>query len=566
VGEATLRDYATFAEWELGRRIDASVGRAMRMALLPATLWRVPLGGGAELDPVAELERFEFGVRGSLLSCHCPDAVDDFFFLDLPTGELTIGGEVTPEYRWWLIEAVEREPASFLRDPVVASSRSTAAEGGRMMVLQFQTGSDQAGVGTVPLDARRSVVFSHVRRDEHRRVYGFTVDAPRLLEPLVLAEIAASPLLPPALVGTAENTDVLAMKVALGDGHVIYRSGVEPRPDLLAVDTLALPVGRVTLAMSVRPEVAGSLVIGGLPRSRLPLLLGSLGLTLLLTLAALAQIRRQQLFFRSRAEFVSGVSHELRTPLAQIRLFSDLLASGRLEPAQRERSLRILTEESKRLTYLVDNVLRFSRAERGDDRITPVPTDLGALVTGIVEDFAPLARSREVRIEVSADGSVVAPVDPDAIRQVVLNLLDNAVKYGPRGERVTVRVMAKGDAARIEVGDGGPGVPPADRERIWDPYRRLARPAEESTGGSGIGLAVVREIVTRHGGRAWVEEGDPGAVFIVHLPLSPGSGGDDPVRGEAAAAEDPALPVERRSARREASLAGSPGRSESAGP
>jgi signal transduction histidine kinase len=467
----------------------------------------------------AEVSRFAFGVRAALGPCGCADAASDFFFIDADTGELRMadGGSGSTDRGRIAAEVLSR-PWPVVRDTLIGPARVREGSGGRLMIAQVRTVGDMDGITTIPQGRGRALVFTQIRSADARRVYGFTMDVPRLLRPLVEAEIAGSALLPPSLVAGATNGELLAMDVRTAEGETIFRSEWAPVPALASADTLDLGIGLLAMRTAVRPEIAGRLVIGGLPASRLPLLLGSLGLTLLLLVLALRQLQRQQAFFRARADFVSGVSHELRTPLAQIRLFTDLLASGRLDPARRERSLRIMAEETKRLTYLVDNVLRFSREERGGDRVAPVPTDIGALVEEIAADFSPLARSRGVEIRVRTDAGLRAQVDPDAIRQVLLNLLDNAVKYGPSGQRVEVTALAEGESVRIEVADEGPGIPPRDRQRIWEPYQRLGRTVERASGGSGIGLAVVRELVGLHGGEAFVQESAVGARFVVRLP------------------------------------------------
>jgi signal transduction histidine kinase len=286
--------------------------------------------------------------------------------------------------------------------------------------------------------------------------------------------------------------------------------------------------------VSVRPAVAAVRVSGEEPGSRLPLLLGVFTLTLILFGTAVVQLRRQQELVRLRDDFVSGVSHELRTPLAQIRLFADLLETGRLhDPAQRARSVRIINEESRRLTFLVENILHFSRAQRDANRLSPLPVEVGELVREIVDAFAPLAR--EAEFVTRAEPGVVARIDRDAFRQVLLNLLDNAAKYGPRGQTVQVGMAVVGFAVRVWVADQGPGVLPEDRGRVWEPYRRLERHAGSATGGSGIGLAVVRDLVELHGGRVWVEDAPGGgARFVVELPGAtyagpPGEGELEPI-------------------------------------
>jgi signal transduction histidine kinase len=136
-----------------------------------------------------------------------------------------------------------------------------------------------------------------------------------------------------------------------------------------------------------------------------------------------------------------------------------------------------------------------------------------------MDAFAPLARARRAKINSSIEPGLVARVDPRGLRQIVLNLLDNAVKYGPVGQTVNVSLAGNDDKVVIAVEDKGPGVPRSEREKIWDPYVRLSRAAESAAGGSGIGLSIVRELVRLHGGRTWVEDAQSGgARFVVEFP------------------------------------------------
>jgi signal transduction histidine kinase len=277
--------------------------------------------------------------------------------------------------------------------------------------------------------------------------------------------------------------------------------------------------------VGLRPELASQLIVGGLPRSRLPLLAGVFVLTAGLLGVAWRQLHRQQELARLRTEFVSGVSHELRTPLAQIRWFAELLHLGKLRSDdERARSAGIIDQEARRLTYLVENVLNFSRAEKGTNRITPSTLDLDAEMRDGVEMFTPLARSRRMSVRLGPATGLTVAADRDALRQILLNLLDNAAKYGPAGQTISVGAApapaTNGDRVRFWVEDQGPGIPAADRGRVWEPYVRLNRDAESATGGSGIGLSVVRELVVLHGGGAWIEAGGAGggARVVVELP------------------------------------------------
>ena len=198
------------------------------------------------------------------------------------------------------------------------------------------------------------------------------------------------------------------------------------------------------LGVTLRPDIASQLVVGGLPRSRLPMLIGLFALTVGLVVAAVIQLRRQQQLAQLRVDFVSGVSHELRTPLAQIRLFAELLRNGQSRSDQeRERSFSIIDEEAQRLTYLVENVLSFARSEHGRSTVIVEPLAMDREMEAAIDAFAPLARVRRAKIRSTIEPGLVSRVDPRGLRQIVLNLLDNAVKYGPLGQTVNVTLSGR---------------------------------------------------------------------------------------------------------------------------
>jgi signal transduction histidine kinase len=251
------------------------------------------------------------------------------------------------------------------------------------------------------------------------------------------------------------------------------------------------------------------------PRSRLPLLFGLLAVTAGLAAVALRQLRREQELVRLRTDFTSSVSHELRTPLTQILLFAETLELGRAgSEGERRQALGIIVQEARRLAHLVENVLQLSRAERRMVRVRTEEQRLAPLLHETVERFTP---GSGVRLVTVLDEALVAPVDADALRQIVINLLDNAMKYGGSAGPIVLRATLSGDRARVEVDDTGPGIPAADRARVWQPFVRLER--TPSVAGSGIGLSVVRELAGAHGGTCWVEESPAGgARLVVELP------------------------------------------------
>jgi len=134
-----------------------------------------------------------------------------------------------------------------------------------------------------------------------------------------------------------------------------------------------------------------------------------------------------------------------------------------------------------------------------------------------------LAAARGASVSASVPEDLVVTADPGAVRQMLLNLLDNAVKYGPAGQDVRIGAARENGVAKLWVDDAGPGIPRADRERVWDRFWRLERDRESAVAGSGIGLAVVRELATLHHGRAWIDDNGPaagtGTRVVIELPV-----------------------------------------------
>ena len=309
---------------------------------------------------------------------------------------------------------------------------------------------------------------------------------------------------------------VFAIRVADRDGGVWFRSQADLPQMYVATDTMLPVVPGLSATFALLPGAESKVIIGGMPRSRLPTLLALIAVTTGLLVMSMLLIRRESEITRLRADFVAGVSHELRTPLAQIRMFTETLILGRVRTeSERQRSLEIIDQEARRLTHLVENVLMFARSERGSSRVNLEPTDVAADVRDAIHGFAILSRSRAVEIKPELQEDIVLAVDRGALRQILLNLLDNAVKYGPLGQRVTVGLALFGGGVRLWVDDEGPGVPPEERARVFESFYRLERHAASPVAGSGIGLAIVRELVQLHEGRVWLDEAPGGGARVV---------------------------------------------------
>ena len=228
-----------------------------------------------------------------------------------------------------------------------------------------------------------------------------------------------------------------------------------------------------------------------------------------------------------KSEFVANVSHELKTPLALVRMFAEMLQSGRVSTdAKKKEYLDIIVRESERLSALIENVLDFARLERGRGSYEFAEGDIGDAVTRAANVYRYRAETDGVKLVLDVEASLPrARIDERAIQLAVINLVDNALKYAPGGE-ITIRASGHDGGVRIDVADQGPGVAPEDRHRIFERFVRLSSSRDERiekarspVRGSGIGLALVKHIAESHGGRAWVEsELGRGATFTFTIP------------------------------------------------
>jgi len=356
-------------------------------------------------------------------------------------------------------------------------------------------------------------------------IVGFEVDFVKLGS-WISASLNRQPLVPGSLGHGKVTNEFVHVIIRDQSGAPLYSLGNTPRTGFAVTkpfgDAYQGVLSGFEAEASIDPQVARQIVVGGLPPSRRWLFLTLLALNAALIVMAILQLRREMMFQRLRDEFVSSVSHELRTPLTQIRMFAETLLLERVRSIEeQQRSLEIIDRESRRLSQLVENVLQFSRMEKKLDTLAKENREIAPLLQETVEDFTSMMNGRESRIETRLQPHLFADVDAGSLRQILINLLDNAVKYGRKPQQIIVGLEPRGAAACLYVEDEGPGVPPADRKRIFQRFQRLDRDRQSSIAGTGIGLSVVRDLVTRHGGTCSVTSGQRGgARFIVELPLS----------------------------------------------
>ena len=228
-----------------------------------------------------------------------------------------------------------------------------------------------------------------------------------------------------------------------------------------------------------------------------------------------------------RQEFVANVSHELRTPLSLIKSATEtLLEGGKDDPAALGRFLQIIDKHANRLALLIDDLLLLSTLDSGGLRLNRQPVPFRSTVQDAIDDLTQRADERDVTLKNSVPGALVALADNDRMRQVMSNLLDNAIKYGRLGGTTSVEGRTLPDG-RIEimVVDDGPGIPKESQERIFERFYRVDKARSREQGGTGLGLAIVKHVVQAHGGEVRLEsEPGSGSRFILTIPLAAPTG------------------------------------------
>ena len=233
-------------------------------------------------------------------------------------------------------------------------------------------------------------------------------------------------------------------------------------------------------------------------------------------------VRRDLRMAEMRSQFVSSVSHELRTPLTSIRMFAETLRLGRSRDQKTQvEYLDTIVSESQRLTRLLNNVLDFSKIEKGKRTYRPVPTSLYEIIQASARTMEYPLSQCSFRLNVNAEENLPdVRVDRDALEQAILNLLHNAMKYSGDSRSIELRLRRKDGRAIIQVVDQGIGIDPKEKEKIFEKFYRIPTGENERTAGTGLGLALVFHIVKAHGGHIEVESvPGKGSIFSIHLPL-----------------------------------------------
>jgi two-component system phosphate regulon sensor histidine kinase PhoR len=254
-----------------------------------------------------------------------------------------------------------------------------------------------------------------------------------------------------------------------------------------------------------------------------PIEIAGLARMVMLTLRDLSEIRRVE---RMRVDFVANVSHELRTPLTSVLGFVETLQGpARNDPVARERFLAVISEQARRMSRLVDDLLSLSRIEQSSHLQPATLADLASIAGHVLDTLAPMARESEVDVVLDAKEPVLVRGDRDELVRVAENLIENAIKYGKCDKPVEVTVASRRADGILIVRDHGPGVAPEHLPRLTERFYRVDAGESRAKGGTGLGLAIVKHILARHRGRLTIEsQPGQGATFSAIVPLGGAQG------------------------------------------
>jgi two-component system, OmpR family, phosphate regulon sensor histidine kinase PhoR len=302
-----------------------------------------------------------------------------------------------------------------------------------------------------------------------------------------------------ALIETVRNSELLALirkalrgeeglqsEIAMGIAQIQYFS------------VSATPVRALDPGSTVPPKISGAVVV----------------------LHDVTELRRLE---RVRQDFVANVSHEFKTPLTAIQGFTETLLGGALDdPKNNVRFLHIIRNHAVRLARLTDDLLKLARIEAGKMEVEFFSVGLMELIEGCAETALMKANKKQITLDIEIPPGL-PPVRGDAelLKDVLQNLLDNAIQYTPNGGRIRVTAEAGPRDATVTVADTGIGIPLADQERIFERFYRVDAARSREAGGTGLGLSIAKHIMEAHGGRLWVEsEVGKGSRFSFSIPLA----------------------------------------------
>lgn len=370
------------------------------------------------------------------------------------------------------------------------------------------------------LDDGHGVLFRRVWRDGQRSIQGLLFDQPALLDAAIAAPFRDSALYSMSDLTVAWHDAVLRLVPGERASRGLSRAS-EVRGELLLQTRLSAPLDGLQLVFSARrlPAGPGARIVWWSGALLLALLLGGFWLLYRLGLRQIRLAHQQQ-------DFVSAVSHELKTPLTSIRMYAEMLREGWAGEDKRREYYDYIFGESERLSRLIANVLQLARLERNEQALDLQPMRAEALLDLVRSKVDSLIARAGFEIEYRIDAGIEGRelrVDADALCQIVINLVDNAIKFSAAAPRRRIEISARGEDGRLLLGvrDFGFGIPKPQLRKIFALFYRGGDEMTRTTVGTGIGLALVRHLARAMGGEVDALNREPGAEFQLRLPFAP---------------------------------------------
>ena len=369
------------------------------------------------------------------------------------------------------------------------------------------------------LDDGHFVLFRNVWRNNERFIQGLLLDQDEFLQQTIAAPFSYAPLASVTdLVIAYEGNVIDVNRAAANRDYLSSSRGLEGT--LLYQRSLSAPFDRLELLYSINqlPRGAGASVLTW----------SAVVLSIVFAIGFLALYRLglgQIQLARQQQDFVSAVSHELKTPLTSIRMYGEMLREGWADETKQKQYFEYIHDESERLSRLISNVLQLAKISRGDPEIKLTSATGGELIDLVESKLAKQVESAGFRLLIQTDAAVSSTtidVDIDCFIQIMINLVDNAIKFSRNAERKEIELKVhkhSNGSLQFSVRDFGPGIPRDQMKKIFGLFYRPASELTRETVGTGIGLAIVKQLVSAMHGSVDVVNIDPGARFDVSFPI-----------------------------------------------
>lgn len=498
--ESALEDKIRFASWIYNTTAEESLKQSAYQTL-KAVLGSVEKNKNGQLSIDLDPEVYnQKQKRSNNSECNRNflKPVQGVFVYDLNTGQIankTANGKTGDQFNSWLKKEVKELSSSASRLYKKLYKDETEHE---YLVIMAQS------PGLSPLN-RKLIIGAKVRVEN--------------LELLFKEIWKNKKILPESVGGDQTAEEMMAVEINSENGARIFSSG-DPSDKTISVKAGFNNESDVfTGKMAISSPKGSNLMSAGIHGASNMILIILFVLASGLGIIAFLQFKNESKLIRMKRDFVSNVSHELRTPVTQIRMFAETLLNGRTRSNKEvKKSLQIIEKESERLSHLISNILDFTAKEHQVLKTSPEIIQVDQEIKQAVQAFKPIADSASNQIELDVE-PLTAWLDPSGFKQILINVLDNAVKYGPEGQQIDIRLIKHENNFTLSIIDEGPGIPEEIQNKVWESHWRQDDSGHSKTG-IGIGLSVVKQYLEQLKGSVEIRNNeDKGAEFKFRFPI-----------------------------------------------